>query len=70
MENIKTAMKSGAAIAVGSVAASPAFAIDTTAVETAFTDGNSAVTTVVGGLIAMTAIMLGIGIVLSLMKRS
>tara|TARA_R110000868_G_scaffold34671_1_gene125012 strand:+ start:3779 stop:3991 length:213 start_codon:yes stop_codon:yes gene_type:complete len=70
MEQIKTAMKTGAAIAVGAVVASPAFAIDVTDIDAGFTSGTAAVTTVVGGLIALTAVMLGIGIVLSLMKRS
>lgn len=69
-EVILKSISTVAAVAVGTIAASPAFAIETGVIETAMTDGQSAVTTVVGGLIALVAVMVGVGIVMSLMKRA
>jgi hypothetical protein len=69
MEKLKSLFAAASAVALGTVATS-AFALDTTAVETAMSDGASTVQTVVGGLIGIVAVLVGVGIVMSLMKRS
>ncbi|WP_036534370.1 major capsid protein [Oceanobacter kriegii] len=64
-----TALKASG-IAAGALATSSAFAIDSTAVSTALSDGNSTVTTVVTGLVGIVAIMVGFGYIVSLLRKS
>ncbi|WP_221794608.1 major capsid protein [Oceanobacter mangrovi] len=73
IQNGRAVAKKSAAVALGTVtmaASSGAFAIDTADIATSFTEGNTAVTTVVAGLIGLVGVMLGVGIVMSLMKRA
>lgn len=61
----------GVFVATGAVMASSAtYALDTTDITAAMASGNTAVTTTAAGLIALVAIVVGVGMVISLMKRS
>jgi hypothetical protein len=63
----------GVKLAVASsamVASAASFAIDTTAISDAQADGVSAVTLVVGGLIGIVAIVVGVNIVISMLKKA
>ena len=70
-ENIGQKSKHIAAVVLGTFALSPAaYALETAAIDTAFEDGTTAVATVVAGVIGLTALALGIGLIMSLMKRA
>jgi hypothetical protein len=59
------------AVAASAMAASAAsFAIDTTAITAAQDDGVDAVKLVVGGLIGIVAIVVGVNIVISMLKKA
>lgn len=61
--------KVGVAV-TGFVASAAVFAMDTADIEAAQTSGLTAVELTVGGLIAIVAVVVGVGIVLSLMKKA
>jgi hypothetical protein len=67
-------LKSKLVVVIAAVVAAPAFAaVDpavTTAVSTAYTDGGTLVSLAIAGLITLVAIMVGVGILISMMKRS
>jgi hypothetical protein len=52
------------------VASAQSYGIDTTDIEAAYTSGNTAVGAAVGGLIALVAAVVGVGIVMSLLKKA
>lgn len=61
--------KLGVAVMAG-VAAGTAAAVDhSSAIEQAFTDGQGNVTTAVTGVIALVAIVTGLGIIVSILRR-
>ena len=60
----------GSVAVLGFAANNPVYAIDTADIEAAQTAGTSAVTLVVAGLIGMVAIIVGVNLVISMMKKS
>ena len=70
IRNGQTLARKAAFVATGAMAASSASALDSADITTAFEGGNEAMTAVVGGLIAMAAIAVGVGLVLGLMRKS
>ena len=70
LRSVGAPSKKALAVFVGSFATSSAFAIESEQITAAFEAGEGVMTTVVTGLIAMAAIAVGVGLVLSLMKKS
>lgn len=74
MKNTFTVMRSKGFKVASAVAAmmatSTALAIPTQAIQDAQADGVSAVTLVVGGLVSIVAIVVGVNIVISMLKKA
>jgi uncharacterized protein HemY len=67
---MKNLIKKSTLVICAAVAAGSAFAADhTTAIDAAYTDGNTNVTAAVVGLIGLMAVIVGVGAVISLFKR-
>lgn len=66
---LKTGLVTSVVVASASASAADGDNAITTAIDAAFTAANSNVTTVVVGLIALTAIVVGVGLLTGMMKR-
>ena len=72
-QRMKTAVRTGAYIAAGSALSAGAFAVevgDGSAVAGALSYGQTAVTTVVAGVIGIVAVVVGLGYVISTLRKS
>lgn len=71
MFKLKKIGKNVVSVAAGTLATASAFAVDhTTAINAAYTDGNTNVTAAVVGIIALAAIAVGIGLIMGMFKRA
>jgi len=69
-QRLKGAARKAAFAVAGSAASAGAFALETTDIEAAMSSGETAYGTVVAGVIALAAIGVAVGLVLSMMKRT
>lgn len=69
MEKLKSLFRAGSIAAAGALVASPAFAVDTAAVETAIDGAVSSGEAVGGMVIGAVAIMVGIGLVIAIVRK-
>ncbi|MGM0953773.1 MAG: hypothetical protein ACQEW7_12440 [Pseudomonadota bacterium] len=65
----KRLAKVGAAVSAGLMAGTVAAADHSEVIDSAFTDANGNVTTAVMGVIALVAIVTGLGIIVSILRR-
>jgi hypothetical protein len=65
----RRAAKLGVAVSAGLVAGTAAAVDHSAAIDGAFTDGSTNVTTAVTGVIALVAIVTGLGMIVSILRR-
>jgi hypothetical protein len=71
MFKLKKVGKTVISVASGVLASASAFAVDhSAAINAAYTDGNTNVTAAVVGIITLAAVAVGVGVIISLFRRT